>query len=117
MPTKSILDLSDKYFKTLMVVLGVFLALTAGLIDVYTGNSMFFASLYLLPILLIAWFVGGVSVAFISSLCGITWLAADVTSGHIYSHIATTIWESFMVLSLFLIVGYSIAALKNILLE
>jgi hypothetical protein len=115
MRTKTILDFRDKHPKQLLLVLGVILALAAGILDVLMGDSIVFAVLYLLPKILIAWFVGGVSVALISIFCGIIWLAADVASGHLYSHLATMIWEVFMVLCLFLIIGYSIAAMRKIL--
>jgi hypothetical protein len=117
MRTKTILDFRGKYSKLLLFALGAFLTLAAGILDVLMGNPIFIAFLYLLPIMLTGWFVGRISVAFISSLCGIAWLATDVASGHIYSHVATTIWETFMVLCLFLIIGYSIAAMKMILHE
>jgi len=113
MRARTLVDLRDKP-KTLLNLIGVLLAVSAGILDVLTDNSVFFAALYLLPIMLIAWLVGGASVALIASLCGVTWLAADIVSGHIYSHVATTIWEAVMVLCLFLTVGYSMAAIKKI---
>jgi len=85
-----------------------------GILDVLTGKSVIFAILYLLPVMLIAWFVGGFPVALMSSLCGMIWIAADVASGHFYLHVSTAIWESLAVLCLFLIVGYSIATMKKI---
>lgn len=114
MLTKTILDLRDKHSKQLFLVLGLLLALAVGSLDFLTSNSILFAVFYLLPIMLIAWFVGGVSVAIISSVCGIIWLAADVASGHFYSHASTAIWETLVVFCLFLIVGYSIATIKKI---
>ena len=114
---KTILCSRTTHSKPLLCSIGVVLALVAGILDVLSGNSVYLAGIYLLPVILIAWFAGGVSVALISSSCGIIWFAADVVSGHIYSHIEATLWEAFMVLCLFLTVGYSIAAMRMILRE
>jgi hypothetical protein len=111
---KTILDFRDKYPKQQLFVLGVLFALMVGILDFLTSNSILFAVLYLLPITLIAWFVGGVSVTLMSCLCGILWLAADVASGHFYSHVSTLIWEAAVVLCLFFIVGYSVAVIKKV---
>ena len=117
MHANAILDLRGKHSKQLFLVLGVLLALVVGSLDFLTTNSILFAVLYLVPIMLIAWFVGGVSVALIASLCGIIWFAADVVSGQFNSHVSTATWEALTVFCLFLIVGYSIAAMKKIWLK
>jgi len=112
MHTKTVLDALNKNPKLLLsVILIIFLA--APIIDVLTGNSIYFEIFYLLLILLTAWFVGGVSVALIAALCSIDRLAATVASGHIYSHFATTIYEVVMALCLFLLAGYSVAIMKK----
>jgi len=109
--------IKNKDPKPRLFVLGVLLALAAGFFDVLTDNAIFFVVPYLLPIMMIAWYGGGVSVALIASLCGIIWLAVNVVSEHIHSHVATTMWEGLMVLCFFLIVGYSVTAMKFILQE
>jgi diguanylate cyclase (GGDEF)-like protein len=86
-------------------------------LDFITGYDISVSVLYLFPIVLIAWFEGGVPAALISIFSAITWAVADLASGHIYSHIAVSIWNAIMVLGMFLIVAYSVAAVKKLLIS
>ena len=55
--------------------------------------------------------------AVISIFSAVTWAMSDLVSGHPYSHIAVPIWNAIMVLGMFLIVAYSIAAIKKLLIK
>jgi diguanylate cyclase (GGDEF)-like protein len=88
-----------------------------GSLDSITNHDISISVLYLLPIVLIAWFEGGVPAAVLSILSAITWAMSDLASGHIYSHVAFPIWNAIMVLGMFLIVAYSIAAIKKLLIK
>jgi hypothetical protein len=103
-----------KHSELVLLCFGVILALLVGFLDYLTGNSILFAVLYLLPVTLVAWFFGGVSVALMSSLCAVIWFVADVASGSFYAHDSTAIGETFAALFLFMIVGYSITVIKKI---
>jgi diguanylate cyclase (GGDEF)-like protein len=88
-----------------------------GSLDFITGYDISVSILYLFPIVLIAWFEGGVPAALISIFSAITWAVADLASGRIYSHITVSIWNAIMVLGMFLIVAYSVAAVKKLLIS
>jgi hypothetical protein len=91
--------------------------MTAGVLDAFSSCEICAAFFYLLPVILIAWFVGGISVAFISGLCGVTWFATDVVFRRIYSDFDASLWSALMALGLFLIVGYSLTTIKKLARE
>ena len=95
--------------------LAVLLVLLAGALDLLTGYEWYVSLLYLLPILLLAWFSEGISVALISIACAVTWFAADLFSGRVVSHLALPLMAFLAVLSMFLIVGYYLAYMKKII--
>jgi diguanylate cyclase (GGDEF)-like protein len=110
-----ILKFLGKIPKPVMSILGVLLAVMIGVLDRITGYEISFTPFYLLPVLLITWFEGGVSAAVISVFSAVIWLAADVTSGHVYSHFAIPLWNATMRLGIFLTVAYSFATIKKLL--
>jgi diguanylate cyclase (GGDEF)-like protein len=91
--------------------------LAIGSLDSITSYHVSVSALYLLPIILIAWFEGGVPAAIISIFSAITWALSDLVSGHPYSRMAVPIWNAAMVLGMFLIVAYSITAIKKLLIK
>jgi diguanylate cyclase (GGDEF)-like protein len=98
-------------------VLGVLLVLAIGMLDIVTGREIAVSVLYVLPVMLIAWFEGGASAALISILSAITWLLTGEASGHSDSHPAVPLWNALLGLGLFLTVGYSFATAKKLLIK
>jgi diguanylate cyclase (GGDEF)-like protein len=115
MRIKTILEYPGKLPKPFLTFLGFLLVLAIGGLESITSSyEISISVLYLLPIILIAWFEGGVPAFIISIFSAITWAMSDLASGHIYSHIAFPIWNAIMVLGMFLIVAYSITAVKKL---
>ncbi len=112
---KKILESPGKLPKPFLTFIGFLLVLAIGSLDSLTSYDISISLLYMLPIILIAWFEGGVSATIISIFSAITWAISDLVSGHIYSHVAVPIWNAFMVLGMFLIVAYSIVTIKKLL--
>ncbi len=112
---KTILELPGKLPKPFLTFFGFLLVLAIGSLDSLTSYDISISLLYLLPIILIAWFEGGVSATIISIFSAITWAISDLVSGHIYSHVAVPIWNALMALGMFLIVAFSIVTIKNLL--
>lgn len=106
-------DWLSKLPKPRLHALAGLLVLAIGLLDMLTGYESDAPILYLLPILLLAWFSSGVSVAFISAFCTITWFSHDVISGNISAHSAFSLFHSLAVFSVFLVVGYSLVVVKK----
>jgi len=117
MQIRTILEFFEKLPKPYLTFLGYLLVLAIGSLDTITGYDTSVSLLYLLPIILIAWFEGGVPALIISIFSAITWAVSDLVSGHAYSHIAIPIWNAVMVLGMFLVVAYSIAAIKKLLMK
>ncbi len=110
---QTVVDWLNKLPKPWLHALGGSLVLAIGLLDMLTGYESDAPILYLLPILLLAWFSSGVSVAFISAFCTMTWFAHDVISGNIYGGTAFSLFYSLVVFSVFLLVGYSLVVVKK----
>ncbi len=117
MRIKTILEFPEKLPKPLLTFLGYIIVLAIGGLDTITGYDTSVSLLYLLPITLIAWFEGGVPAVIISIFSAVTWAVSDLASGHAYSHITVPIWNATMVLGMFLVVAYSITALKKLLIK
>ncbi len=98
----------------LLSVIAVSLVITVGVLDMLTGYERYVSVLYLFPIILLAWFSGGISVALISVACTISWFSADLVSGHVLYSLRTISPRDFLaVLGTFLIVGYYLAYMKK----
>jgi diguanylate cyclase (GGDEF)-like protein len=115
MRIKTILESPGKLPKPFLTLIGFLLVLAIGSLDSITSYDISVSALYLLPIMLIAWFEGGVPAALLSFFGAIIWATSDLLSGHPYHHITVPIWNATMVLGMFLIVAYAITALKKLL--
>jgi diguanylate cyclase (GGDEF)-like protein len=105
----------DKIPKTLIPKIGVLMVIFLGGIDYLTGYEISFSIFYFIPIIFVSWFGKRNHALFISFLSTATWLWADLTSGHRYSHFAIPVWNSTMRLGIFLIGVFSLSAIKTLL--
>lgn len=91
---------------------GALLVLLVGCIDYITGTEISFSIFYLFPVTLVTWFVSmraGILIAVASAL---SWILADLLSGHLYSHHAIPYWNMSVRLGFFLIVLGTLSRLK-----
>lgn len=112
---KALFDYLDKIPKTVIPVIGVLLVMLLGAIDYLTGYEISFSIFYLLPVAFISWFGKRSHAVIISILSAATWLWADLTSGHTYSHLAIPVWNSIMRLGFFLMAAFSLSMIKKLL--
>jgi len=110
----NITEYLSKKPKSFLIAIGVFLVISIGVIDYLTGYEISFSIFYMLPITLIAWFVGRLPAVFISILSAITWLIAVLYSGHSYSNYAIPFWNTIMRLGIFLMVTYFLIFIKKL---
>ncbi len=101
--------------KPFLVTSGFLLVLLVGLIDHATGPAFSVSIFYLLPIALAAWFAGRAYAVLISTAGAITWFLADLMVMPSYSHPAIHFWNAIVRLGSFLIVTYTLSALKGAL--
>ncbi len=117
MRIKTIIEFPGKLSKPLLTFVGYLLVLAIGGLDSITSYDVSVSALYLFPIIMIAWFEGGLPAALLSIFSAIIWALSDLVSGHPYSHITVPIWNAIMVLGMFLLVAYSITAIKKLLIK
>jgi len=117
MRIKTIIEFPGKLPKPFLTLFGFLLVLAIGVLDTLSSYDISISVLYLLPIILIAWYEGGFSAALTSIYSAITWATSDLVSGHIYSHMTVRIWNTLMVLGMFLIVAYSITTVKKLFIK
>jgi len=117
MRIKSIIEFPGKLPKPTLTLFGLLMVLAIGGLDTITSYDISISVLYLLPIILIAWYEGGVPASLISIFSAITWATSDLVSGHLYSHITIRIWNTVMVLAMYLFVAYSVTTVKKLFLK
>ncbi len=93
------------------------LVLVIGGLDTIVSHDISIIILYMLPIILIAWYEGGLPAVLLSFVSAVTWAVSDLTSGYMDSQISVIIWNGFTALGIFLIVAFSIAAVKRLLIK
>ncbi len=114
MQIKKIHDFFEGLPKPFLTLFAFLLVLVIGSLDSLARSDISITILYIFPIILIAWYEGGVPAALLSLFSAVTWAISDLMSDHLYSHMSTTIWNGLMVLGIFLIVAFSMAALKKL---
>lgn len=102
----------EKLPKTFLTFYALLLVLVIGCFDFITGFEVAVV-LYLFPVILIAWFEGGVPAAVISIFSVVTWAVADLASGHLYLQSNIAVWNALMMLTLFFIASYFIVLIKK----
>ncbi len=117
MKIERIREFLEKVPKPFLTLLAFLLVVVIGVLDTITSYDISFTFLYLLPIMLVAWFEGGLPAVLISIFSAVTWAVSDLVSGHIYSHFAILFWNALLVLLIYLIVAYSLAAVKKSLIK
>jgi diguanylate cyclase (GGDEF)-like protein len=117
MRIKTILAFPEKLPKPFLTFIGFLLVLAIGSLDTVTSYDFSVSFLYLFPVILVAWYEGGLTATVISIFSTLIWSMSALVSGHIYSHFAIPVWNALMVLAMFLIVGYSITVIKKLLLK
>ncbi len=90
----------------------ILLAVFIGIIDYQTGPYLSFSIFYLAPITFITWYGNRKSGIFVSFLCAVIWLVADVWTEPHYPHPLIPFWNASLRLFFFLIITYLLAALK-----
>lgn len=83
-----------------------------GAIDLLIGRELSLALFYLIPIVMVTWFLGRNYGLVISVLSAITWCVADGLAGQTYSHPAIRFWNAAMRLGFFVSVTWLLPALK-----
>jgi diguanylate cyclase (GGDEF)-like protein len=96
-----------------LILVGFVLTGVIGIVDFLLGYEMSFSVFYVLPVAIVTWLTSR-RFGLVTSLVGaFVWLAADLTSGHTYSHALIPIWNTFIRLAFFVIITLLLSALKK----
>lgn len=96
-------------------LIGVMLVILLGVIDRISGYEISFSIFYLLPITLVAWLGKRHLALIISVFSAATWLYADLSTGHTYSHSLIPLWNSCMRLGFFVMATFAVTEIKYLL--
>ncbi|MCJ7595753.1 MAG: DUF4118 domain-containing protein [Desulfobacterales bacterium] len=89
--------------------------LILGFVDYVTGYEVGFFVFYFVPIGFVAW-SGGAKRSYVAAVTSaVVWFFADWFSGHPYSHTVAAFWNSGIRLVSFLMTGYIISRIKELL--
>ncbi len=98
--------------RTRILLLGFLFVASLGALDYLTGNEISFSIFYLLPVAMVAWFVGRRAAIVISVTAAAAWLLAELLRGSAYSYPAIPLWNTLVRLGFFLIVTYILSTLQ-----
>lgn len=110
-----ILPVLEKKSQVFWAIVGLALIAALGSIDYLTPPEIDLSLLYLIPVLLIAWFTNAQLGVAASVASAGTWLVDDVTSGRTYSSYWITGWNIATRLGFFLAASWSLSALRKTL--
>lgn len=92
-----------------LIFSGLLAVIFLGSIDFLTGYEISFSLFYLAPIAAVSWYTGRRLGLTVSTFAALTWLAADVASGQVYSSPLINIWNT--------LIRFGFFALFTLLLE
>lgn len=105
----------EKRSNFIIISFAAFLALVVGVTDYLTGKEISFSIFYLLPILLITWYVSRTLGIYFSVLSSLEWLIADRLTNPIVSNVTIPYWNMSVRLLFFLIIVLITSGLKSAL--
>lgn len=97
---------------------GLFLVVSAiqslvGWLDFITGYDLYFFLFYLIPIAIVAWWQSRTMAIGVAVSCGVTWMLADLYSGHHYSSIMYVVWNAGMLTGIFVLAGVGLSLVRS----
>ena len=102
----------DRLSGTYFILLGFGLVLLVGSIDYLTGKEINLLFLYLVPVTLIAWFMGQRDGLIISVISVIASFAVESMVGHFYSEPGFLYWNAGLRLASFMIAATILSTMK-----
>lgn len=93
--------------------MGILLVSLVGVVDYLTGNEINFSLFYLVPIVMITWFLDQTAGLIMSFLSALSWLAAEHAAGLRYSHPSIYSLNTLIRTSFYVFVTYLVAELQK----
>lgn len=93
--------------------LSLLLIAIIGAVDFWTGPELSFSVFYLLPIGLVAWYLGGFHGYIFCILSITTWFLVDMASAQSYSNAAIPYWNAGVRLGFFIIIAFLLTKMRT----
>jgi diguanylate cyclase (GGDEF)-like protein len=98
-----------------ILAISIILVALIAIVDYLTGDEISFSIFYVVPIIIMAWYLGRIAGIVTSFVSAAAWYAADAATGHVYSNIAVPIWNAAVRLGFFLLITFFVYTLKVII--
>ena len=96
-------------------LIALLLMAAVGAVDVATGYELSFSIFYVIPVAIASWYAGRPMGYLLCVTSALTWLAADLVAGHVYTHPAVLIWNAGVRLGFFAIIATLLHRLRRAL--
>ncbi|MBD3346945.1 MAG: diguanylate cyclase [Chitinivibrionales bacterium] len=101
----------------LMTFSAFILVVVLGFVDYLTGYRFDFSLIYLIPVLLVAWFIGRWQGFTLAAFSAIIWLIADKTAGHDYGGAFYPFWNMITRLLFFSLTSLFLSGVRHSLVK
>jgi serine phosphatase RsbU (regulator of sigma subunit) len=98
--------------KAVLMALGLLLVVLLWFLDYATGPELSLFIFYVVPVVLVVWFVGRQAALALSVIAAAAWFLADFLEGRVYAHPAIPLWNVAEKLIFFVLVVQVISTLK-----
>ena len=95
-----------------LILVSLAITLLLGVLDYLTGYEVSFAFFYLVPVSLVAWFVGRDAAVGLSVVSAITWQVSNILAGESLSNPLIFLWYTSTRLGFFLVVAILLDRLR-----
>jgi hypothetical protein len=100
---------------TATFALTAILASMLGVVDWASGYELQFFVFYFIPVAIAGWTCGAKRGYVIAVLSAGVWFAADMFSGHPYTHVSLAVWNTTIRLVSFLVIAFAVARIRALL--
>ncbi len=105
----------DRLPRGSVIAIAFIVLFAVGSIDYITGAEISLSIFYAMPVMIIAWYYGQTAGLIMSLVAAGAWYGADLAVGHVYSNAAIPVWNAFVRLGFFVLLGVFTATLKRVL--
>jgi hypothetical protein len=88
-----------------------------GIVDWASGYELQFFVFYFIPVSAAGWACGARRAYIVSVVSAVVWFAADLFSGHPYTHVSYAIWNTTIRLVAFVVLAFAVARIRALLTE
>lgn len=110
---KSFLEAMENRSPLFWTAAGIAIIGMLGILDYVTGNELTLSLFYLIPIVLVTWFVDRKTGLFMSFISGLTLLGAEIAAGQTYSHPIFYLLNTLVRTLFYVVVVYLVSELQQ----